>query len=83
MTHVIVNVHLKSEILDPQGKAILGALTRQGIEELSEVRQGKQFVLKFENDLSAEAQSKLQHLVAEFLTNPVIEDFSIEVKNES
>lgn len=83
MPNIYINVHFKDEILDPQGRTILGALLKQGLNGLNEVRQGKQFLLKFENDLTAEQFSEIQRLAKELLSNPVIEVFSIEVKDEA
>jgi hypothetical protein len=48
MTIVVVDVALKPEILDPQGRAILGALGRVGLVGVADVRQGKQFVLSID-----------------------------------
>ncbi len=83
MAIVYVNVHLRNEILDPQGRAVLGALTRQNLSGITDVRQGKQFVLKFDGELNSEQLTQINNLAKELLSNPVIEDFSIEVKNES
>lgn len=83
MSQVFVNVHLKQEILDPQGRAILSALQRIGIENVSEVRQGKQFKLNLSGDITNEKLEEIKQLAETLLSNPVIEDFSIEVKNDS
>ena len=79
----MINVHLKSEILDPQGKAVFGALVRQGLTELVDVRQGKQFILNLKGEVTAELLGNIEHLAQNLLSNPVIEDYSIEVKNDS
>jgi phosphoribosylformylglycinamidine synthase len=71
---VVVDVVMKPEILDPQGKAILGALGRLGIEGISDVRQGKHFELEVDDDISDETLHKLADTL---LANPVIEDFTI------
>lgn len=83
MSQVFVNVHLKQKILDPQGRAILSALQRIGIENVSEVRQGKQFKLNLSGDITNEKLEEIKQLAETLLSNPVIEDFSIEVKNDS
>ncbi len=83
MAQVVVNVHLKTEILDPQGKAVLGAMVRQGLAELVDVRQGKQFLLTLENEVTPDLLKNIEHLAQNLLCNPVIEDYSIEVRNES
>jgi phosphoribosylformylglycinamidine synthase subunit PurS len=71
---VVVDVVMKPEILDPQGKAILGALARLGISGVNGVRQGKHFELDVDDEISDEA---LHNLADTLLANPVIEDFSI------
>jgi phosphoribosylformylglycinamidine synthase subunit PurS len=75
LAHIYVNVWLKSEILDPQGKAVAQALHRQGLSNVSQVRQGKRFRIDFEGEIS---QADLDRVSKEVLSNPVIEDFEIE-----
>ena len=82
MARVTVNVSLKSEILDPQGRAVLGALGRLGLSGVTNVRQGKQFVIDVEGDLDAEKLQKLHELAANLLSNPVIEDYDLQVNAE-
>ncbi len=77
MAHIYVNVWLKSEILDPQGKAVAQALHRQGLSNVSQVRQGKRFRIDFEGEIS---QADLERVSKEVLSNPVIEDFEIEIQ---
>jgi phosphoribosylformylglycinamidine synthase len=77
---VYVNVHLKRDILDPQGRAIFGALGRFGISEVTEVRQGKQFVLTLDGELTEEKLAEIHKVAETLLSNPVIEDFTVEVK---
>ena len=83
LSKIIVNVNLKSEILDPQGKAVYGALIRQGLNELIDVRQGKQFILTLNDEVTHDLLKNIEHLAQNLLSNPVIEDYTIEVKNES
>lgn len=78
MAEVRVFVNLKTEILDPQGRAVLAAIKRFGLEDLVDVRQGKQFTLIFENNLSQQAISQLEKIAESLLSNPVIEDYTIE-----
>ena len=80
MPNVLVNVYLKDEILDPQGRAVLGALGRLGLEGVTDVRQGKQFVLSIDGEISDPKLSEIRKIAETLLSNPVIEDFSIEVK---
>ncbi len=74
MPKVVVDVVMKPEILDPQGKAILGALERLGIEGVLSVRQGKHFELEVADGVSDETLQTLSHTL---LANPVIEDFTL------
>lgn len=80
MTTVVVSVHLKPEILDPQGRAVLGALGRLGLTGVTDVRQGKQFVLEFDSAISDEKLTEINKIAETLLSNPVIEDFVVEVK---
>ena len=80
MTSVIVNVSLKPEILDPQGRAVLGALGRLGLTGVADVRQGKQFVLTIDGDVDDAKLAQIHEIAATLLSNPVIEDFTVEVR---
>ncbi len=79
MPRVVVNVMPKPEILDPQGKAVHGALPRLGVEGVSDVRQGKRFELQVDGELTAERWAELERVAETLLSNPVIEDWSVEV----
>lgn len=71
-----VYVSLKKSVLDPQGKTIQGALKKMGYRGLESVRQGKYFELTLDGGLSREeAQSEVERIAREVLTNPVIEEF--------
>ena len=79
MARIIVDVMPKPEILDPQGKAVHGALPRLGVESVSDVRQGKRFELQVA--LADESTLAEVHQIAEtLLSNPVIEDFTVRVE---
>ncbi|MEY3408253.1 MAG: phosphoribosylformylglycinamidine synthase subunit PurS [Actinomycetota bacterium] len=80
MARVIVNVRLKSEILDPQGRAVQGALGRLGLEHVTNVRQGKQFVIDIDGELGEAQLAKLHELAENLLSNPVIEDYDLQVE---
>ena len=80
MAFVLVNVALKPEILDPQGRAVLGALGRLRLTGVSDVRQGKQFVLNIEGDVDDAKLAQIHEIAATLLSNPVIEDFTVEVR---
>jgi phosphoribosylformylglycinamidine synthase PurS subunit len=79
VARVVVDVMLKPEILDPQGKAVLGALPRLGFENVTSVRQGKRFELEIDGEASPEALAEVERMAQTLLSNPVIETFSIGV----
>ena len=79
MARVVVDVMLKPEILDPQGRAVQGALTRLGLPGVTDVRQGKRFEITLDGDLDSERETTLNRLAEELLANPVIEDFSLRI----
>jgi len=71
---VVVDVMLKSEILDPQGQAVAGALPRLGFNQFTDVRQGKRFVLTVEGEVTAQVLAAAREAAETMLSNPVIED---------
>jgi phosphoribosylformylglycinamidine synthase subunit PurS len=73
----VVDVMLKPEILDPQGKAVHGALPRLGFTGVTDVRQGKRFELEVEGDLTEERLAEVRQMAETLLSNPVIEDFTV------
>jgi phosphoribosylformylglycinamidine synthase len=64
----------KPEILDPQGKAVAGALPRLGFDGFVSVRQGKRFELEVEGVVTPEVLEAAQRAAETVLSNPVIED---------
>jgi phosphoribosylformylglycinamidine synthase subunit PurS len=74
MPRIVVDVMLKPEILDPQGKAIVGALPRLGFTEFSAVRQGKRFELTVDGEVTEEILAQAREAAEKMLSNPVIED---------
>ena len=72
-------VMLKSTVLDPQGQTIQRALSSLGHVKVQAVRQGKFFVLELDGLSRAEAQSEVERIAKDVLTNPVIEEFRFEV----
>jgi phosphoribosylformylglycinamidine synthase len=71
-----VYVSLKKSVLDPQGKTIQSALKKMGYKGLGDVRQGKYFEITLDGALSkSEAQSEVERIAREVLTNPVIEEY--------
>ena len=83
MARVVVDVMPKPEILDPQGKAIAGALPRIGLTGFAGVRQGKRFELTVDGDVTEEVLEQARHAAATLLSNPVIEDYEVHVEEHS
>ena len=80
MARVVVDVMLKPEILDPQGRAVRGALGRLGLDGVVDVRQGKQFVIDLDGEVDAARLGRLHELAADLLSNPVIENYEMRVE---
>ena len=80
MARVVVDVMLKPEILDPQGKAVHGALVRLGLSDVSSVRQGKRFELELDGELTDDRLAEVRQVAAGLLANPVIEDFAVRTE---
>jgi phosphoribosylformylglycinamidine synthase PurS subunit len=74
MGSVVIDVMLKPEILDPQGQAVNGALTRLGFDQFTDVRQGKRFVLRVDGEVTDEVVDAAREAAQTLLSNPVIED---------
>jgi phosphoribosylformylglycinamidine synthase len=74
LARVVVDVVLKSEILDPQGQAIVGALGRMGMSGVTDVRQGKHFELDVDDQVD---DAEIAKIADTLLANPVIETFTI------
>jgi phosphoribosylformylglycinamidine synthase subunit PurS len=81
VARVVVDVMLKPEILDPQGRAVKGALGRLGLAGVADVRQGKQFIITLDAPLDEAGMATLHELAGELLSNPVIEDYTVSVEN--
>jgi phosphoribosylformylglycinamidine synthase subunit PurS len=79
VARVVVDVMLKPEILDPQGKAVAGALPRLGFAGVSDVRQGKRFELEVDGDITEDRLAQLHEIAGTLLSNPVIEDYEVHV----
>lgn len=79
MARVVVDVMLKPEILDPQGRAVQGALGRLGLPGVVDVRQGKQFVIDLDGEIDDDKLAQLHDLAANLLSNPVIEDYQLAI----
>ncbi|WP_347040558.1 phosphoribosylformylglycinamidine synthase subunit PurS [Brachybacterium nesterenkovii] len=84
MPRVVVHVMPKPEILDPQGKAVAGALPRLGFDGISSVRQGKRFELEVDGTIDEAALARIREAAETLLSNPVIEDVvAIDVADEA
>lgn len=76
-----VYVSLKRTVLDPQGKTIQSALSKMGYKGVSDVRQGKFFELDLGNLNQDEAKNEVERIAREVLTNPVIEEYSYQLRD--
>ncbi|MFZ3179221.1 MAG: phosphoribosylformylglycinamidine synthase subunit PurS [Methylocystis silviterrae] len=74
-----VVVTLKSGVLDPQGKAIEGALKSLGVEGVASVRQGKVFDVELAGADASAAKAQLQTACEKLLANTVIENYQIDL----
>ena len=79
MPRVVVDVMPKPEILDPQGKAVHGALPRLGFSGVTDVRQGKRFELEIDGEVTDAVLEEVRQMAETLLSNPVIEDFTVRV----
>ena len=80
-TKARVYVTLKAGVLDPQGKAIQHSVELLGFIGVADVRQGKYFEIAIDGSLTAdEAQESATRLAREMLSNPIIEDYRVEME---
>lgn len=79
MATVRVYVTLKNGVLDPQGKAIEGALGHLGFENVGAVRQGKLIEVDVDESDNDKAQASVDAMCQKLLVNQVIEDYSLEL----
>jgi len=70
---------LKTTVLDPQGQTIQRALSSLGHSSVTEVRQGKFFVLSLDGLNRDQAKAEVERIAKDVLTNPVIEEFRFEI----
>ena len=80
MPRVVVDVMLKPEILDPQGRAVMGAFTRLGVSGVSDIRQGKRFEITIDGEVTEARLAELHRMAEELLSNPVIETYDLRVE---
>lgn len=84
MPTIVVEVMPKAELLDPQGKAVAGALSRLGKSRFTSVRLGKRFELTVDGDADESTLAEVRELAESMLSNSVIEDVvSVHVQTES
>ena len=76
MPRVVVNVMPKPEILDPQGKAVTGALARLGFDGMT-VLQGKRFEVEVEGEFTPEVLERVSQAAEKLLANTVIEAYEV------
>ncbi len=74
-----VTVTLKTSVLDPQGKAIEGALKSLGFDGVDSVRQGKVFDLELAGTDKAKAEAEIKQMCEKLLANTVIESYRVEI----
>jgi phosphoribosylformylglycinamidine synthase PurS subunit len=74
-----ITVTLKNGILDPQGKAIEGALKSLGVAGVASVRQGKVFDIELNASDPAQAEAALKAAADKLLANRVMENYRVEI----
>ena len=76
-----VYVTLKAGVLDPQGKAIQHSVELLGYQGISDIRQGKYFEIALDQTLDADrARAEAERMAKDVLSNPVIEDYRVEIE---
>lgn len=73
-------VKLKPSILDPQGKAVHHALQNLGMNEVADVRMGKEIEMWIDAATQADAERIAHEASDKLLANPVMEDFSLTIE---
>lgn len=76
-----IKITLKAGVLDPQGKAIQGALGSLGFSGINEVRQGKYIEVDLADTDEAKAREQIERMCKDLLANTVIENYSYELSN--
>jgi len=77
-----VYVTLKRTVLDAQGQTVADALRRMQYQGVTDVRQGKYFVLTLDSAMDrARAEAEVQRITKDVLTNPVIEEFTFRLED--
>lgn len=77
-----IYVTLKQGVLDPQGKAIKHSVELLGFNGIDDIRQGKYFEIALDSSLTEdEAKDAAAKIASDVLSNPVIEDYRVEIVN--
>ena len=80
MTYTIqVKVMPLKELLDPQGKAVMGGLSNLGLQHIQDVRIGKNITLQVDADTADAAKQIAEDAAKKLLANPVMEYFEVSV----
>jgi phosphoribosylformylglycinamidine synthase subunit PurS len=82
MWSVRIDVELKKDVLDAQGKAAHQALLSLGFSKVKEVRVGKLIELRVEGNSREEIETQVRDMCKKLLSNPVIEDFKYEIEEQ-
>lgn len=81
MPKALVYVTFKTGVLDPQGEAVRGALSSLGFKGVNDVRVGKFIEIELED--AEDVHADLERMCQDLLANPVIEDYRIEMADET
>lgn len=76
---VAINIMPLKDLLDPQGKAVLGGLHNLGLQQIGDVRIGKRITLQIEAPTEAEAIAAAEQAASKLLANQVMEHFEISI----
>lgn len=74
-----IHITLKNGVLDPQGKAIAGALGNMGFSEVADVRQGKYIELVINETDRKKAEAQVEKMCSGLLANTVVENYKFEL----
>ncbi|HBR18424.1 MAG: phosphoribosylformylglycinamidine synthase [Deltaproteobacteria bacterium RIFCSPLOWO2_12_FULL_43_16] len=75
-----VYVTLKKGVLDPQGKAVGGALESMGYKEVKDLRIGKFIEIELNGSSKTETEKRLKEMCEKLLANTVVEDYRVEIE---
>ncbi len=72
-----VTVTLKKDVLDPQGKVVQNTLQNLGMDNLTNIRQGKYFEIELNDSDQNHAKKKVDEMCKKLLANLIIEDYKV------